>query len=116
MKLLIDAFFYMQSAPFFWGSVGFTVAIAMFIGAYVYDGNVAEARKGLFSVVSYAAMIFWVTASRVVNTYFQTNGLTHSSRPELAFAGAITIVIVSLAWVLGMSLGVLAFKSREVKK
>jgi hypothetical protein len=112
-KLLIASFMYMQDAPLFWASVGFTVAIAMFVGAMVYNGNIAQARKGIVSVASYGLMLFWMTISRVTQTYFDTNGFSHSSRPEFAFAGTITIVVVSLAWLLGMVLGVFTFTSRD---
>ena len=113
LKLLFNAFLYMQNGPFFWQSFGFTIAIAMFIGAAVYDGHVDQAKKGLISVGSYAFMLLWITLARVTQTYLNSHGFSYTTKPEYALAGVITLIFVSLAWMIGISLGVWVFKIKE---
>jgi len=89
---------YVCSAPYFWGSMGFTTALGMFIGAILYDGNLTQASKGGFTVLTFAGMLLWTTSVR----------LYHSSiiNPTLAYSGVMTTLLVSLFWVLGLILGV----------
>lgn len=106
---MIDQFFlalrYVAGAPYFWGSMGFTTAIAMFIGATMYDGQLTQVKKGLVSIFLYAFLLLQVTYSRI-QPFLTLNG-THD--PKL-LAGIATIFLVTLFWCLGLFLGVLLFK------
>ena len=99
---------YVINAPFFWGSMGFTVAIAMFAGVLLYDGQMNQVKKGAISVLSYASTIFWVTVSRILETTGSPGYKTYN--PEYAYAGIMTLVLITLSWMLGITLGVRVFK------
>lgn len=113
MIILFDTLLYVINAPYFWGSMGFTVAMAMLIGAYIFDGNIDDAKKGVAVVSSYGMMIVWLMLCRIYDT---TNGfktLHFSSRPELAFAGIVTVLCVTVAWLFGLVLGVFILRHRK---
>lgn len=107
MDQIIATFNYISQAPFFWMGMGFTTAIAMFVGAIIFDGNLPQASKGLVSVGSYAAMLFWLNSARVTDTINDraAQGIK-TLHPEMVWAGIMTLLLVTLAWVLGVFLGV----------
>jgi len=100
---------YITTAPFFWGSMGFTTAVGMFIGAVIYDGNLPDVKKGIVSILSYACMLFWIISSRVFN------GISTALQPERALASLLTIMIVTVFWVFGVYLGVWVLNLRKIK-
>lgn len=106
MNILIDTLVYIIQTPLFYSSMGFTVSIAMFVGAYIFDGNLAHVRRGTAAILSYAMMLLWFTSIRV---YSVTNGFkipACTGRPEMAFAGIVAIILLTIAWLSGMLLGV----------
>src|SRR3990167_8523840 len=109
-ELLRLALLYVTDAPFFWGSMGFTSAIAMFTGVLLYDGHLNQIRKGLVSVLSYASMVFWITTSRVLTPEHIQFLKTQSVHPEYAFAGLISLISITFSWIFGIVLGVLIFR------
>jgi hypothetical protein len=106
-----DIIEYIVMAPFFWQSMGFTTAIAMFVGAVIYNGDLNQARKGIISVTSYAIMILWVIFSRIFNIYDFSDP---TFKPAMAFASIITIAFVSFFWLVGIIFGVFIYKNRKV--
>lgn len=110
MEQLISAIQYVISGHLFWASMGFTTAIAMFIGALVYDGEVPKAKRGIVSVLTYGFILCWTTVSRVVPIYFERIATEDPARLQMnqgqIFANPVTIGFVTLFWVLGIYLGV----------
>lgn len=96
---------YITTAPHFWQVLSMTIATAMFIGAALYNGELRQATKGIITIVSYTAFLLLITFARVVEQIPQ-NG--QDFRYEQAFAGMETTLIVSLAYMLGILLGVTA--------
>ena len=109
IQLFIDAAIYVANSPMFYGSMGFTTATAMFIGALLYDGNIQEARKGLVAVISYVVMLVWTTGLRVFPNAVVHNFVYSPTHDGRAFAGMVTIIYISLAWFLGFFLGIHLF-------
>jgi hypothetical protein len=101
---------YTQGGPFFWPTMGMTSAVAMFTGAIIYDGDLNQVKKGLLSVGSYALLLFWMILARVQDAL--NNSLVDTNHPERALAGMISIVAITLAWLLGIELGVLVFNRK----
>jgi hypothetical protein len=98
---LFTAIAYISQSQYFWLSMGFTTAIAMFIGVLLYDGNVKNAAKGLATVISYMTMILTTSLSRIIEMgYAQDKGYQ-------AFAGTATILTVTFFYLLGLLLGVI---------
>ena len=106
--LFMQTILYVINAPLFWASMGMTTAIAMFIGAMIYDGQLTEVRKGILTIGSYVFMLLWMTISRIFNMIDSTPNRIS----EMTFAGTLSIVFVSIAWTLGVFLGVLIFNLR----
>jgi hypothetical protein len=102
---------YVAQTPQFWPSMGTIMAISVFIGAIIYDGQMREATRGIITLVSYCTLLFWMTISRVMQNY--KPGYLH---PEFIWAGAVTILITSLFFILGILLGVTVFKYKGWKK
>ena len=94
---------YVASAPSFWSALGYTTASAMFVGSIIYNGEFRLAMKGIITIVSYALFLLIITNDRVAYVA-QTQGLNNV---VMAYAGQATIVITSIAYILGMILGVL---------
>lgn len=110
---LYSAFQYVQYAPYFWGSMGFTTALAMFVGALLYNGELTQIGKGFLSILSFASMLLWVTTSRVLDS-IQDSSVSHNL--TFAFAGIATILTVTLFWSLGLFIGVSIFELKYRNK
>lgn len=91
---------YVIQAPSFWSAMGFTTATGMMIGALMYDGNLDQVSKGIVSVLSYAALLVWLITARVAES------ITTSLQPERSLAGIVSIVFTTVAWLVGVFLGV----------
>jgi len=113
LSLLKDIFVYITNAPLFWGSMGFTTAIAMFVGATIFDGHIEQAKKGMVAVGTYVFMLLWVTILRVNDTIIHSKIPT---RNQMAYAGVATIFVISFFWVFGVFIGVFILNLRERKK
>jgi len=110
MDLITSSFVYVSGASFFWASMGFTTAVAMFVGAIIYDGEIPRVKRGLVSVLAYGGMLTWTTLARTIPIYFEK---FHSQDPATfkmnegqIFANPVTILFITLFWLLGIYLGV----------
>lgn len=112
LELLKETVTYVTGNPYFWGSMGFTVAIAMFAGVLIYDGHLNQVKRGLVSVLSYACMLFTVNAFRVIDTVRNPLFSFSTTEPYRVYASLVSLVIVTLAWLLGLILGVCLFKHK----
>jgi len=110
--LLRDSIEYAINAPYFWSSIGFTIATAMFVGAAIYDGHLDHVKKALVSVLSYALLVFWVTYSRVASIISVPDYELHPERP---IGSLVALIVVTSAWVIGVFLGVLVFTYHRYK-
>lgn len=108
-------FVYITSAPYFWNAMGLTTAIAIMIGALIYDGHLSDLRKAVVSILSYASMLFLITHLRVgpqiVGCYEKI--LTDCSSPEKQIAGMATIMIVTFFYTIGIAMGVILFTVKK---
>lgn len=104
----MDTLVYISQAPYFWGTMGFITAMAMFIGVILYDGKMKEVSKALVCVGSYAALLTWINLIRISHV-----GVKNWAQ---AYAGVATIILVTFCWLLGMFLGVLLANLKGWKK
>lgn len=112
IKMAID---YVVSNPFFWGSMGFTSATAMFTGVLIYDGHLDQVKKGLISVLSYACLLFMTNALRVAETISNPSFLYSTTEPHRVYASLVSLVATTIAWVFGLLLGVSVFRHKYSK-
>jgi len=80
----------------------------MFIGAMIFNGDRSAAIKSLFSVLVYAGFLLFVQISRVN----QAIHFTDKDEVYKAYAGTLTLIIVTFFWVVGATMGV--FVSRHI--
>lgn len=104
VDILVRVLNYVSSAPYFWGALGFTTAVGMFVGAIIYDGERKQAHKGILSVLSCTFLVMWMNLSRILSV-INSDPSIEKSRVVMAFAGVATNLIVAVAWILGMYLG-----------
>ena len=112
MDLLLQTYFYMSQSPYFWLSMGMTTAVAMFVGAIIYDGDLGAMNKGIISVGFYAAFLLQVSYSRASNYLFLTGKIANHQ----TYANILTVLFLTMFWVIGIFLGVyISCKVRERK-
>lgn len=100
---------YISAAPYFWGTMGFITAMAMFFGVILYDGKLDEAGKALVGLGSYVSLLLWVNIIRI-------NSVPKINDHVQAYAGIITILVVTSFWCLGLFIGVLISRLEGWKK
>lgn len=113
LSVVFQSIDYVTQARFFWSSMGFTTAIAMFVGATIYDGHIEQAKKGVIGVLSYILMLLWVTLIRVADSLSGPN--VHKENFYMAYAGSVSIFFLTFFWLIGIILGVLVFRLKKNK-
>lgn len=94
---------YISNAPYFWLSMGMTTAVAIFVGAIVYDGELNTATKGIISIGLYGFFIFQTGFTRI-SSFLAKYPETYTPR---SYAGLVTILFITFFWLTGVLLGVL---------
>ena len=113
MQILLDNIVYVIGSQYFWGSMGFTTAIAMFVGALIYDGTLNDLKKGLATLLSYVALIIFTDLSRIIPR-LETISPGHNS---WIFGGVVTLVLITLFYATGLGLGVFLFsRAKRLKR
>lgn len=115
IELILKAFEQVAQSHSFWGSMGFTTAIAMFVGALLYDGHIDEAEKSSVSILAYASMIVWTNLIRINDTLSKVPNDVAKLSPNIsnAYNSTATIVYITFFWFIGRFLGVLVFIARK---
>ena len=108
MNEIIESLRYVVSGNMFWGSMGFTTAIGMFIGASVHNGDLKSIKKGVITTMCYAMLASWTHLLRVFPNII--DGKIY----QKTYAGSITLMCVAIFYILGICLGVLLI--RKIKK
>lgn len=98
---MIPALIYISQQYMFWQTIGWTVASGIFIGATLYNGDLSKFSKGLVTILPYSFMLFLTTGFRLSVKSFDVQ--TH---PQ-ALAGLATLLVVTMAYILGLFLGVI---------
>jgi len=100
-QCFLDSLIYIVSDQFFWLSMAMTMIMGIFIGATIFDGLLKKFKKGLITLVTYGLLIITTTFSRVIPLIDQNTFTKHHP-----FSGVATVLTVSIAYFLGMFLGV----------
>jgi len=102
IDILLCTINYVIWDTFFWPSMAFTTTIGVFIGAVIYDGLLDDIRKMILSLTIYAIIITTVNLTRIV-PLFDVTTIIDPSKP---FASTVTLIFVTLFYLLGMYIGV----------
>lgn len=111
--LFMKSMEYVANQNLFWGSMGFTVAIAIFVGAMLFDGNIEQSKKGMVAVGTYAFMLVWTTGVRILPNAIERDFVYNDGR---ALASIATIVYITLFWMIGVMIGVNIFKLKKYRE
>lgn len=112
--LIMHSIPYIVNIPYFWGSMGFTVAISMLITASLFDHDIDAIKKFAFSVLAFIMMLFVVTFTRVqYTTVHDISNTTYSRESGFTYAGIATIIMVFLFWEIGILLGLIVLKLQK---
>ena len=102
-EIIFDTLFYISHAPYFWLTMGMVTAVSMFVGAIVFDGDLPTATKGIIGVLSYVFFLIQAQFTRVTDAIPR---IKPSSPSYTWHAATMTIVVITLFWILGVLLGV----------
>jgi len=102
MSYFLEALQYVYSDTYFLLSMSFTASTGIFIGALLYDGLLPEVKKGMVVLGSYAVLLSMTNFGRIMPII--TGGTVHDVRQP--FAGIATIIFVTIAYMIGMLIGV----------
>lgn len=83
----------------------------MFVGAAIYDGELKAFSKGVLLILTYSFLLLAVLVPRISSQI-----ITHDIQNlVMAWAGTVTVAVVTLAYVLGMVWGILVVKHTRSK-
>ena len=99
MDIVFRAIMYVLNGEAFWHTIGFTVATAIFIGAAIYDGDTTMLKKGFITIFCYTMVLFLTNVFRLIGN---GGNIGHIQR----YAGIITLIFVTVAYLTGMVIGV----------
>lgn len=114
-QLFMDSLKYVMNQNMFWATMGFTTGMAMFVGVLLYDGNLDQAKKGIWAIFSYAFMIVWLNFIRIFPITSASNFVNDMDHSGMAYAGVATIFYITIAWLIGIFIGVNLFKHKNYK-
>lgn len=100
INIIWQSLLYVTDDPFFFASMGFTTAVGIFIGAVIYDGDLKQIKKVIFSLSSYMVLLLITNLSRAIP---EMSVVTSPFKP---IASAVTMIIVTIFYLIGMYLGV----------
>ena len=100
INIIWQSILYVVNDPFFLASMGFTTAVGIFIGAVIYDGDLKQIKKVIFSLSSYMMLLLVTNLSRTIPE------ITIATSAHKPIASAVTMIIVTVFYLLGMYMGV----------
>lgn len=107
---IVQTINYVTNAPFFYQTMGITAATSIFVGASIYNGDVKNLSKGIITLGTYCFLLVLMTITRVVSNL-------NIETPYKAYASLVTIIFLTIWYILGMVVGVyIVQKSRKRKK
>lgn len=103
---LLETFYYISQAPFFWASMGMITGIGMFIGSIIHNGDVNSMVKTIVTLIVYVTLLTSMNITRIYDVYCKVG----IENPTIAFGGVLTTLVVSLFYIMGMYIGVVITK------
>jgi len=114
IDLIMKATIFVMGDMYFWPAMTFTTLVGIFIGAVIHDGDMKQVTRTLISIVSYAILITTVNLTRIIPQLNLLNKQIPIAYNQ-AFASPVTIVVVTLFYLLGVFLGVCLVKRAHKK-
>ena len=106
MQTIIESLNYVLTAPYFWESMSLLTASGIFIGSVVYNGDYERLKRGLITLLPLISFWLMATISRI-------NSVEIANHYQ-AYAGTITILLVTIFYFIGMLMGV--FITRHIHR
>lgn len=98
----MEAIMYVVKDPYFGMAMSMTIASSLFIGAAIYDGLIDDVKKAIITIAYYAFLIAGTNLTRILPII--ASGNVHDVRQPLA--GVVTLGFITIAYLLGMYVGV----------
>lgn len=98
MNDIVCSIQYVINAPYFWQTMFSTSLCSVFLGATLYNGDLAKLAKGMITIIPYTILLIAVNIIRLTSNPI--------NNPVLAYAGVITIFFLTIFYILGLILGV----------
>lgn len=96
---MIESFIYISNSSYFWQSMFMTTACSVFLGSFLYNGDLKLLAKGLLTLIPYIALLLTTTSLRIF-------GLPEITNYHQAYAGIVTIIMLTIFYCLGLIIGV----------
>ncbi len=112
LSTFVESINYVTSAPFFYQAVGITAVNGIWIGAVLYNGEVKTMWKGVITIGCYAVLMLVTNIPRV---YSRLPNVATENIP-MAYASTVTILLVTLWYILGIIIGVITVQHSHQKK
>lgn len=100
--LLIKSIDYIVSIPYFWSSMGMVTACSMIITVMMFDQGFKTIKANAISKFFFILTLLVVTIQRILQDY---NTIPHHNFIYIPYSSLVTIILVSLFWFIGISLG-----------
>jgi len=108
MQEIISAFRYVIDGNMFWQSMGMTTATAIFIGAILFhEVNKNSFIRAFATVLIYSIFLIYTSVARVSPNI--ANGIISYK----THAASITIVLVTVAYLMGLVIGYYILRRRN---
>lgn len=111
MNYLMESLKYVAGDYYFIPSMAMIVICGLFVGSVIFNGDVQQIKKGIVVLLSYASLLVMVNYARIY-PLFSTFSPEHSRQP---LAGIVTILFVTIFYLLGMCWGVYVTKKAHAK-
>lgn len=108
MEIINSSILYVMNGYLFWHTMGFTIATSIFVGAAIYDGDTSTLKKGVITIGTYAGFLLLLNAGRLLSN---PANLSHIQR----YAGTISIAFITIAYIIGLVVGVLTVNRVRAK-
>jgi hypothetical protein len=99
IECFLDSLFYIMADEYFWFAMAITMMTGLFIGAILYDGVLENVKKALLSLSVYGLLIIFMSFTRIFP-------IIDTFRNHHPMSGIATVICVSVAYFLGMLIGV----------
>jgi hypothetical protein len=105
---MLEVINHVLNTPYIWSSLGSIVAIAMFIGPILYNGDLTMVGKSIISIGLYVVFCSVLIGSHAI--YIEHLSFPMSAQPF------IFLFLVAICYLLGIYLGVLIHVFSHCKK
>lgn len=115
-QIFMSTFNYVTNDGYFLPVMTASFIIAMFCGAVVHDGDLKGAKKTIFTMASYAAMLILTNSARITTALSDSKDILDNHNYNMAYAANMTTILMTVFWIFGLLFGICAVKYARRRK